>query len=111
MPPDTSARRLHARGRTFLSSISRVPTDYQRWTIDGLKGLLSEFEIVSIGIRTGPTATMLTFVLEFVKVLSPGPLKRPARAICAWIIWPFRYLDLWLNRRPDAYVLANHIYA
>jgi SAM-dependent methyltransferase len=95
----------------FCHPFHAYPTDYQRWTIDGLKGLLSEFEIVSIGIRTGPTATMLTFVLEFVKVLSPGPLKRPARAICAWIIWPFRYLDLWLNRRPDAYVLANHIYA
>lgn len=95
----------------FCHPFHAYPTDYQRWTIDGLKGLLSEFEIVSIGIRTGPTATMLTFVLEFVKVLSPGPLKKPARAICAWIIWPFRYLDLWLNRRPDAYVLANHIYA
>jgi hypothetical protein len=33
---------------------------------------LSEFEIVSVGVRTGPTATILTFLLEFVKVLLPG---------------------------------------
>lgn len=28
-----------------------------------------------------------------------------------WLLWPLRYLDLLLLRRPDADVLANHIYA
>jgi hypothetical protein len=31
---------------------------------------LSEFEIVSVGVRTGPTATILTFLLEFVNFLA-----------------------------------------
>ena len=29
--------------------------------------------------------------------------------IC-WMIAPLKYLDVWLNRLPNAYVLANHLY-
>ena len=95
----------------FCHPFHEYPVDFRRWTTDGLKELLKDSEIVSVGVRTGPTATLLTFFLEFVRTLSPGPLKKPARALCAWVIWPFRYLDLWLVRSPDAHVLANHIYA
>ena len=63
------------------------------------------------GVRTGPTATLLTFVLEYAKVVAPGPLKRPVYAALGWIVWPLRGLDRWLNRKPDAHVLANSIYA
>jgi len=27
-----------------------------------------------------------------------------------WLTAPLRYLDLWLDRRPDAHTLANHLY-
>ena len=59
----------------------------------------------------GPTATLLTFLLEYVKLCAPRPLRKPAYAAAGWLLWPFRYLDIWLNRRPDAHVLANSIYA
>jgi SAM-dependent methyltransferase len=95
----------------FCHPFHEYPRDYQRWTLDGLKELLRGFEIVDAGIRTGPTATLLTILLEFVKAASPEPLKTPAYVLCAWIVWPLRYLDLWLNGRPDARLLANHIYA
>ena len=42
---------------------------------------------------------------------APRPLRKPAYAAAGWVLWPLRYLDLWLNRRPDAHVLANSIYA
>jgi SAM-dependent methyltransferase len=94
----------------FCHPFHEYPRDYQRWTLDGLKKLLVEFEILDIGIRTGPTATLLAFMIEYVKLLCPGPLKRPAYVIFSWIVWPLRYLDLYLNRKADAQILANHIY-
>ena len=45
------------------------------------------------------------------KLCAPRPLRKPAYAAAGWLVWPFRYLDVWLNRRPDAHVLANSIYA
>ena len=49
--------------------------------------------------------------LEYVKLCAPRPLRRPAYAAAGWVLWPLRYLDVWLNRRPDAHILANSIYA
>jgi hypothetical protein len=95
----------------FNHPFHEYPADYQRWTVDGLRRFLGRFEVLDAGVRTGPTATILTFVLEYVKICAPRPLRRPAYAAAGWVLWPLRYLDLWLNRRPDAHVLANSIYA
>jgi hypothetical protein len=27
-----------------------------------------------------------------------------------WLIFPLKYLDIWMNRLPSAHVLANHLY-
>jgi SAM-dependent methyltransferase len=95
----------------FCHPFHEYPRDFRRWTLDGLKDALSDFEIIEAGVRTGPTATLLTLLLEFVKVASPKRLKTPAYFLCAWLVWPLRYLDLWLNRKPGAAILANHVYA
>jgi SAM-dependent methyltransferase len=95
----------------FCHPFHAYPDDYQRWTLEGLKLILGDFEIVDVGFRTGPTATLLVFLLEYIKVASPKDFKKLSYVLCGWILWPLRYLDLWLNRRPDAQLLANHIYA
>jgi SAM-dependent methyltransferase len=96
----------------FHQPYHAYPADYQRWTIDGLRELLllADCEIVAEGIRTGPTATMLSYVCEYCRILVPAPLGKAAYAAAGWILWPLRYLDLWLNRKPNAHVLANAIY-
>ncbi len=94
----------------FCHPVHLYPADYSRWTIDGLQELVADFEVVDIGVRTGPTATLLTVVLEYLKLLAPNPLRKPVYAIAGWLLWPLRYLDKFLLRRPDAHVLANAIY-
>jgi SAM-dependent methyltransferase len=95
----------------FCHPLHLYPADYRRWSCDGLRELLAGFEMVAVGVRTGPTATLLTTVLEYVKVLAPRPLRKPAYAAAAWLLWPARYLDVYLNRKPEAEALANSIYA
>jgi SAM-dependent methyltransferase len=94
----------------FCHPFHEYPKDYQRWTDDGLRELLSKFEIINLGVRTGPTATLLAFLLEYVKLVSPRPFKKLAYAFCGWLVWPVRYMDTWLNNRSDARLLANHFY-
>jgi SAM-dependent methyltransferase len=95
----------------FCHPFHEYPRDYRRWTMDGLRELLSQFDIIDLGLRTGPTATLLTFMLEYVKLLNPPQLRKVAYGIVGWLVWPFRYLDYWLLKRPDALVLGNHLYA
>src|SRR5262249_42355069 len=94
------------------------PADYSRFSRERLDGMFKQFSNVEIGIRTGPTTTMLTFITYYVKLVFPvhggNAVRRSFNRIVAgaagWIMAPFKYLDIWFNRLPDAHVLANHLY-
>ena len=58
----------------FCHPIHAYPNDFRRFTIDGLKELAGDLVVVAEGWRTGPTATLLVFVLEYVKILLPFPI-------------------------------------
>jgi SAM-dependent methyltransferase len=96
----------------FNQPFHAYPSDFHRWTIPGLKELLaaSGCDVVDSGVRTGPTATMLAYFCEYCRIAAPGSLSKVAYAVANWMVWPLRYLDLWLNRKPTAHILANAIY-
>ena len=96
----------------FQHPFHAYPSDYHRWTLRGLRRMLvqSGCVVVDEGIRTGPTATMLSFFCEYCRIVAPASFGRVAYAAANWIVWPLRYLDLWLNHKPNAHVLANSIY-
>ncbi len=96
----------------FCHPFHEYPKDFRRYTIDGLKELAGPgLEVVAEGWRTGPTATMLVFSLEYAKLLLPWHWWRTvAHGVVGWLIWPLRYLDLlWVNT-PRAGRIGNHCY-
>jgi SAM-dependent methyltransferase len=96
----------------FCHPFHEYPRDYRRFTLDGLKQLAGDrLELVSEGWRTGPTATMLVFVLEYVKLWLPWRVWRGVvHLVLGWLLFPFRYLDLLFLRSRRAGVLGNHCY-
>lgn len=94
------------------------PADYHRFSREGLAGLFADFDCLRLGVRTGPTTTLLTFLTYYWKLIFPVHAPNPVRrwldralvAAWGWTTAPLRYLDVWLNRRPDAHTLANHLY-
>ena len=95
----------------FCHPFHEYPKDYRRFTPDGLKQLAGALEPVAEGWRTGPTATMLVFILEYAKLLFPSRVWRIAvHGILGWTLSPFRYLDLWLLRTERAGQIGNHCY-
>ncbi len=95
----------------FCHPFHEYPRDYRRFTIDGLKAMAPELEVVAEGWRTGPTATMLVFTLEWVKMWFDSRLWRAAaHGIAGWLLAPFRYLDLWFFRSSYAGRIGNHCY-
>ena len=96
----------------FCHPFHEYPRDFRRFTIDGLKELNGgQLQVVAEGWRTGPTATLLVFVLEYVKLLLPWHWWRVlAHGVLGWLLFPFRYLDLLLFASPYAARLGNHCY-
>jgi SAM-dependent methyltransferase len=95
----------------FCHPFHEYPKDYRRFTLDGLKLLAPELEVVAEGWRTGPAATMLVFTLEFAKCLLPWRWWRvAAHFTLGWLLFPLRYVDLALLDTARAGKIGNHCY-
>ena len=97
----------------FCHPYHAYPDDYRRFTPAGLRALgeIRGLEAVSEGWRTGPTATLLVFVIEYAKLLFPSKLWRAAmHGLLGWLLFPLRYLDLPLFDSARAGRLGNHCY-
>ena len=83
----------------FCHPFHEYPKDYRRFTLDGLKQLAGDLEVVAEGWRTGPTATLLVVGIEYVKGLLPWRWWRGGvHFALGWLLFPLRYLDLPLLR-------------
>jgi len=95
----------------FCHPFHEYPKDYRRFTLDGLKELFGGMEVVAEGWRTGPTATILVMVLEYVKLLLPFRAWRIAtHGVLGWLLFPLRYADLLLFHAKAAGRIGNHCY-
>jgi SAM-dependent methyltransferase len=95
----------------FCHPFHEYPRDYRRFTLDGLKQMAGSLEIVAEGWRTGPTATLLVFILEYFKLWSGNRAWRTlAHGVAGWLLFPLRYLDLLILRSPRAGHIGNHCY-
>ncbi len=95
----------------FCHPLHEYPADYRRFTPQALELLAGDLSVVASGWRTGPTATLTVFFLEYVKLLLPWRWWRVlAHGVLGWLLFPFRYIDLALMRRADAGRIGNHCY-
>lgn len=95
----------------FCHPFHEYPKDFRRFTLDGLKELAGPLEVVAEGWRTGPTATLLVFGIEYVKLLIPIRAWRvAAHGVLGWLLFPLRYIDLLLFRLPESRRIGNHCY-
>jgi len=95
----------------FCHPFHEYPRDFRRFTPDGLRQYSNGLQVIAEGWRTGPTATLLVFVLEYVKVWLPWrPLRWLAHGVLGWMLFPFRYLDLILMHSSRARQIGNHCY-
>jgi SAM-dependent methyltransferase len=95
----------------FCHPFHEYPKDFRRFTPDGLKQMAAGLEVVAEGWRTGPSATMSVFLLEYAKLLLPWRAWRAfAHGVLGWLLFPLRYLDLVLFRSPYAGRMGNHCY-
>jgi SAM-dependent methyltransferase len=95
----------------FCHPFHEYPRDYRRFTPDGLRLLLGNLEVIGDGWRTGPTATILVFFLEYAKSWLPWrPARMIVHGVLGWLLFPLRYLDLILYRSHRVGQIGNHFF-
>jgi SAM-dependent methyltransferase len=95
----------------FCHPFHEYPRDFRRFSPDGLKEIAAGLEVVAEGWRTGPTATLLVFLLEYGKLLLPWRVWRMGvHMALGWALFPLRYLDLPLFHARHAGRIGNHCF-
>ena len=95
----------------FCHPFHEYPKDFRRFTLDGLKQLAGPMEVVAEGWRTGPTATLLVILIEYIKLLLPFRFWRVvSHGVSGWLLFPLRYLDLLFFQSSQARRIGNHCY-
>ena len=98
----------------FLFPFHAYPSDYQRYSDRGVLEITRAFEKVDLAVLTGPASACNVILREYLRLLVPGGNRRLPRAILnglsGWATFPLKYLDLWLNRKPEAAHLAAAFY-
>ena len=94
----------------FIVGFHASPSDYSRLTIEGLRTLFKDFEIISLEVCGGPTSGMLWILQEWLAmVLSFGSKKLYfiLYLIIMSVTWPIKFLDIFCIKHPKASNIAS----
>jgi SAM-dependent methyltransferase len=97
----------------FLYPFHSSPSDYQRWTHEGLKQLFVGFDMVEIGVRAGIFSTLTVYLCYlFASIFCFGSHKLYSLLlnISIFIFFPIKYLDIVGNYLPFSQDTASVLY-
>lgn len=95
----------------FIQGYHSDPSDYWRFTIDGLRLLCRGFDELEAGVYIGPSCGMVWVVREWADSCSTNRYLSNLLLVAAAISTaPMRYLDYLLIRSPKSHRVASAVY-
>lgn len=97
----------------FLYPFHNSPSDFQRWTKEGMCKLMKDFEILEIGVRAGPFSALdVTLCYLGATIFSFGHEKLYWLLVNLFmlVLWPVKLLDIIFNHWPGAINMAAVLY-
>ena len=97
----------------FIAGFHSSPSDYYRWTKQGLREMMASFEEKESGVMYGPTSAFLSILCEWLAlVLSFGSRKLHQFLLIIFTIItsPLKLLDYLLYRFPSSQNIAYGFY-
>ncbi|HLD28620.1 MAG TPA: class I SAM-dependent methyltransferase [Patescibacteria group bacterium] len=95
----------------FLQPYHGAPGDYSRLTLSGTENLCRQFTKISSGAVSGGGSTLAWIFVEYVQTFfSHKKLKKIAKNLAKVFVWPLKYIDDWLIKKPDCDKVASAFY-
>jgi len=96
----------------FLQGFHAGPGDYRRYTISGITVLFEEFEPLDVSVCCGPSSALAEVLRNYMALLFSFGNDLIFKVLLrgfGWLVLPLKYLDLFLIRNKNAYVLASGV--
>jgi len=111
-------RVLESRGVAYISTpffypFHSSPSDFRRWTKEGLILLFKDFEMVDIGVRAGPFSVLNVYLCYLFALIFSFGSKRLFWILVdlsIFIFFPIKFLDIIFNYWPNAEYMASTFY-
>ena len=97
----------------FMQPYHESPIDMRRCTLPGLAEMCKPLREIESGMNVGPASTLTWIVRELVAgVLSNGNERLYPRisSLVGWVVFPFKYLDHWLEKKPHLHRIGSSFY-
>lgn len=97
----------------FMFFFHGYPNDFRRYTREGMRRLFGALDPLEIGLSGGPMSALLqtsNIVLQGFVPERPAVLRKGFNGLFRWLLFPLKYLDLWLAKQPDAHLAACGFY-
>ncbi|WP_169979006.1 class I SAM-dependent methyltransferase [Tautonia rosea] len=95
----------------FIQGYHADPTDYWRFTLDGLRFLCRGFEELDAGVHIGPSCGLVWIAREWADSCSGNRYLSNAMLIAAALVTaPIRYLDYLVIRSPRSHRVASAVF-
>ncbi len=97
----------------FIQGFHGSPTDFRRFTVQGVAELVKGYKILDQGVASGPSSALGWLLIEWLTLLfsfdSPV-LRKVGRRVFGWLFSPLKYFDRWLESRAEAWRMACAYY-
>jgi len=108
-------RVLKFRGRVFLEipfmqTVHASPTDFYRWTPDGIRQLMRTFNVIEFHVVAGPASAFAWQFQETMAMLfslNSNVLYKIGLRVFGWLAVPLSWLDILLEWNPMAWRAAS----
>ncbi len=97
----------------FFYPFHSSPSDYRRWTHEGLRLLFKDFETVDLGCRAGPFSVLnvyLCYLFALIFSFGSDKLFWVLVDVSIFIFFPIKFLDIIFNYWPNSIYLASTFY-
>ena len=98
----------------FIFFFHGYPTDFTRFTREGIRRLFSDLEELEVDMVQGPMSALLQSTNMVWQMFIPERweiVRKLFNGLYRWIFFPLKYLDLLLRKNPQAHILAGGFYA
>ncbi len=97
----------------FLFPFHGHPSDFRRWSRQGLMADFAAFTDLEVGIYGGPCSAMVNLLTEWAYVATGMKFPRSyvaVKGLATALLFPIKFLDVFVNRFPEAHRLAATLY-
>jgi SAM-dependent methyltransferase len=95
----------------FIQGYHADPTDYWRFTLDGLRLLCKDFDEVDAGVHIGPSCALVWVAREWADSWSTNRyVSNLLLALAAIVTAPLKYFDYLMIHRPRSHRVASAVY-